>query len=325
VTSYETEMGRTSAEDNLLKVKVCTLYYRHHLSKVEIGRNLRISRFRVARLIEDAVLDGTVTIDIREPENTFTELENTLENEYGILRACIVGAAGSYDQTRIRLGAAAAGCFVDFVHDGDTIGIAWGTTIHEMVNALPTKLDRRDVTVVQLTGGLNQVESKYNAIELSSRLAEIFDSTCYHLFAPAIVDNSETKEKLLNDSNIKRTLDMFNRVDVAIVGIGSVSPEPSSLLYKAGILSDEYVNRLLTNSAAGDINTCFYDDNGKNCGSDLEDRAVGMNIDQLKKVKYVMGIAGGDFKVRAIKAALSGRIVNILVTDDKTASSLLEQ
>jgi deoxyribonucleoside regulator len=318
-------MRTARAEDNLLKVKVSMLYYRHHLSKVEIGKNLRISRFRVAKLIEDAVREGTVTIDIKEPENTFTQLENTLEKKYGILRACIVDAAPDYDQTRMNLGAAAARCLLDLVHDGDTIGIAWGTTIHEMVNALPVKIDRKNITVVQLTGGLNQVESKYNAIELSSRLAKIFNSSCYQLFAPAIVDCIETKEMLLNDSNIKRTLDKFRRVDVAIVGIGSVSPEPSSLLYKGGILTDEYVKKLLLNSAAGDINTCFYDDDGKNCSSDLEDRAVGMNIDQLRKVKYAIGIAGGDFKVRAISAALKGKIVNILVTDYQSAKALLEK
>jgi deoxyribonucleoside regulator len=193
-----------------------------------------------------------------------------------------------------------------------------------MLNALPPRIERKEVTVVQLTGGLNQVESKYNAIELSSRLAKIFDSSCYHLFAPAIVDTIETKQMLLKDSNIKRTLDMFGKVDVAVVGIGSVSPEPSSLLYKGGILTDEYIKKMLVKSAAGDINTSFYDDNGENCGSELEDRAVGMNIDQLRKIKYVIGIAGGAFKIRAIKAALRGRIVNILVTDQQTAQALLE-
>jgi deoxyribonucleoside regulator len=317
-------MRTARADDDLLKVKVSTLYYRHRLSKVEIGKNLRISRFRVAKLIEDAVREGTVIIDIKEPENTFTELENSLEKKYGILRTCVAKTAENYDQTRINLGASAAKCLIDFVHDGDTIGIAWGTTIHDMVNALPHRIERKNITVVQLTGGLNQVESRYNAIELSSRLAKIFDSSCYHLFAPAIVDAIETKEMLLNDSNIKRTLDMFAKVDVAVVGIGSVSPEPSSLLYKGGILTDEYVKKMLVKSAAGDINSCFYDDNGRNCGSELEDRAVGMNIDQLKKNKYVLGIAGGGFKVRAINAALKGRIVNILVTDDRTAKTLLE-
>ena len=318
-------MRTASAEDNLLRVKVSTLYYRHHLSKVEIGRNLRISRFRVAKLIEDAVREGTVTIDIKEPEDSFTELENALEQKYGILRACIARTAADYEQTKTNLGAVAARCLVDFVHDGDTIGIAWGTTIHEMVNAMPAGIDRKNITVVQLTGGLNQVESRYNAIELSSRLAKIFDAKCHHLFAPAIVDSTETKHVLLNDSNIKSTLDMFDSVDVAVVGIGSVSPEPSSLLYKEGILTDEYVKKMLVNSAAGDINTCFYDEQGNNCGSELEDRAVGMNIDQLRKVKYVMGIAGGGFKVRAIKAALKGGIVTILVTDYQTAKALLAE
>ena len=312
-------------KDNMLKAKVSTLYYKQNQSKIQISEKLRISRFKVAKILEDAVKEGIVTIHIKEPENAYIDLENELEKKFNIFRVSIVDSSSDYNLTKKNLGRAAARCLTDIVYDGDTIGIAWGTTIYEMVNALPGKFDRKNVTVVQITGGLNQVETKYNAIELSSRLSKIFDSNCYQLYAPAILDRIETKQYLFNDSSIKRTLDMFGKVNIAIVGIGSVNPEPSTLLYQEGFLKEEEIKKALGNCAVGDINTCFYDKNGNICTPGLGDRAVGMNIEQLKRVRYALGVAGGEFKVNAIYAALKGKIINILVTDYKTAEKLIDR
>ncbi|MBN2072602.1 MAG: sugar-binding transcriptional regulator [Actinobacteria bacterium] len=311
--------------DNLLKVKVSKLYYQQNLSKVEISKNLRISRFKVAQILEEAVEEGIVTINIQEPENTYIDLENKLEEKFKIFRVSVVDTSSDYGITKRNIGKAAANCLKDIVYDGDTIGIAWGTTIYEMVNSLPAKIERKDISVVQLTGGLNQVEARYNAIELSSRLAKVFSCSCYQLYAPAIVDGVQTKSLLFEDSSIKRTLDMFGNVNIAIVGIGSVSPRPSTLLYREGFLKEKDIKNIIGDCAVGDINTYFYDINGNTCKSDLEDRTVGMNIEQLKRIRYVIGVAGGGFKANAIYAALKGKIINVLVTDHNTAETLLEK
>lgn len=312
-------------KDYLLKVKVSKLYYQQNLSKIEISKNLRISRFKVARLLESAVEKGIVTINIEEPENIYIDLENELEKRFKIFRAYIVDSSSEYDLTKKNLGKVAANCLADIVHDGDTIGITWGTTIYEMIDALPSKIDKKNISVVQITGGLNQIETRYNAIELSSRLSKIFNAKCYQLYAPAIVDGIQTKKLLFIDSNIKRTLEMFSKVNIAIVGIGSVTPKSSTLLCKEGFLKEEDMNTIIVSNAAGDINTYFYTIEGNNCKLELEDRAVGMNIEQLKRVRYVIGVAGGEFKANAIYAAMKGKIINILVTDYNTAKILLEK
>ena len=118
---------------------------------------------------------------------------------------------------------------------------------------------------------------------------------------------------------------MFQKVNIAIVGIGSVSPKPWTLLYKEGYLREEDINKDLIDSAIGDINTYFYDTGGNECNLEFEERAVGMDIDLLKRVRYVIGVAGGEFKMNAIYAALKGKIINILVTDHNTAIGLLNK
>ena len=92
VTVYKEEI----LKDHLLKVKVSKLFYQQNLSKVEIGKNLRFSRFKVAKLLEDAVNKGIVNIQINEPENSHFELENDLEKRIKIFRACVVDSSSEY-------------------------------------------------------------------------------------------------------------------------------------------------------------------------------------------------------------------------------------
>ena len=311
--------------NNLLKVKVCKLYYKNGLSKIEIGKKLRISRFKVAKLLDEAVKEGVVNITINEPKDTYLDLENSLEERFKIYRAVVVGTSFNYEETRRNIGIGAANCLIGMVYDNDTVGIAWGTTIYEMVNSLPASVNRSNISVVQLTGGLNQVSADFNAIELTSKVAKIFDAKSYQLYAPAIVDSEETKKVLFSESNIKKTIEMFNTVNIAVVGIGSVIPKPSSMLYRDGFIGKNDFESILSSNAVGDINSYFYDENGERCETELERRTIGMNLDQLRRVRYTIGVAGGESKVDAIYSALKGKIVNLIVTDNKTAEAVLEK
>lgn len=311
--------------DDILKAKVCKLYYQKGLSKVDIGKKLRISRFKVANLIDEALREGLVKITINEPSLTFLDLENSLEEKFKIYRAVVAETSFSYEETKKNIGKAAANCLLDMVYDGDVVGIAWGTTIYEMVNALPQSVEKNNVSIVQITGGLNQVPIEYNAIELARRLAKIFNAESYQLYAPAIVDNTETRNVLMSESNIKRTIEMFNKINIAIVGVGSVIPEPSTVLYRDGFISKVDFKNISSCGAVGDINTYFYDRDGNRCETELERRTIGMDIEQLKRVRYVIAVAGGKFKTDAIYSALKGKIVNVVVTDHKTAEELLER
>jgi len=311
--------------NNLLKAKVCKLYYQSGISKIDIGKKLRISRFKVADLLDQALKEGIVEITINEPSHTFLDLESSLEEKFKIYRAAVVETSFNYEETKKNIGRAAANCLLDMAYDGDVIGVAWGTTIYEMVNFLPLSIERNNISVVQITGGLNQVSMDFNAIELTRRVAKAFGAKSYQLYAPAIVDSIDTKNVLISESNIKKAIEMFNKINIAIVGVGSVVPEPSTMLYRDGFIRKEDFDNISKCGAVGDINSYFYDKNGKKCKTPLENRTIGMNLDQLRRVRYVMAVGGGKFKTDAIYGALKGKIINIIVTDNKTAEAILKK
>ncbi len=312
-------------KNELLKVKVAKLYYQNGLSKMEIGEKLRISRLKVAALLEDAIKEGIVKIFIDEPKESFIDLENELEKRFKIYNAIVAETSIDNESTKKNIGQAAANYLADIIYDNDVIGVAWGSTTYEVVNYLPERINRKNITVVQITGGSNQVPININASELTRRITDIFNAKGYFLHAPVVVKSKEARDILYEETSIKNTIDMFDKINFAIVGIGATHPEPSTTLYKDGFIKKEDFNNSISSDCVGDINSYFYDKDGIECHTILRDRVIAMNLDQLRKVRYVMGVAGGENKVDAIVGAMKGRIINILVTDSKTAEIILSK
>jgi deoxyribonucleoside regulator len=67
----------------------------------------------------------------------------------------------------------------------------------------------------------------------------------------------------------------------------------------------------------------FFDANGRECWNELDDRTIGLNLDELRKIKHKIGIGVGEEKVDGIFGALKGRLLDVLVTDEDTATRLL--
>jgi len=75
--------------------------------------------------------------------------------------------------------------------------------------------------------------------------------------------------------------------------------------------------------AVGDINLRYFDERGQKVPSGLDSRVIGLTLDEIKKIDHVVGVGGGAEKFKAIGAALAGKLVNVLVTDHRTAQQLL--
>jgi DNA-binding transcriptional regulator LsrR (DeoR family) len=94
---------------------------------------------------------------------------------------------------------------------------------------------------------------------------------------------------------------------------------------QAGILTDEEFSQLQAQGAVGDIALRFFDASGEAVQHEICDRIIGLDLDQIKSVPRVIGAAGGEAKFEVIRAALRGKLINVLVTDDRTAVRLLEE
>jgi DNA-binding transcriptional regulator LsrR (DeoR family) len=81
---------------------------------------------------------------------------------------------------------------------------------------------------------------------------------------------------------------------------------------------------LMNKGAIGDICLRYFDKQGKSIQSEVDDRVVGITLDELKKIDRVVGVTGGPQKEKVIRAALFGELINVLITDQQCAKKLLE-
>jgi deoxyribonucleoside regulator len=307
--------------DDLL-AQVASLYYEDGLTQAEVARRVDASRSTVSRLLQEARETGIVEITIHYPWKSDPELEHLLETQFHLGKALVLDGRGRpYAEVLRGLGVLAAR-YLDGVLDQDSyLGISWGTAVHSTVQALRPK-HRLPVTVVQMIGAVGTGDPLIDGPDLAHFLANVYGGEYRYLHAPLIVENGQVRHALLQEPRIRETLAIARCVDIALVGIGSLVPEVSSLL-RAGYLDREALAQLRAQGAVGDICARHYDSHGQVMDIELNRRIVGIELKDLQDIKQVIGVAGGEAKAEAILGALCGGHINVLVTDDGAARKVL--
>jgi DNA-binding transcriptional regulator LsrR (DeoR family) len=141
--------------------------------------------------------------------------------------------------------------------------------------------------------------------------------------SPGIVSSKLVRDALLEDVNIAETLALAARADLALVGIGA--PLTGSVIVEAGILSEDELLELREMGAVGDIALRFFDENGRSVEHPINDRIIGLDLQQITQIPRVIGVAGGEGKYEVIRGAVRGRLVDVLITDETTATRLLQE
>jgi DNA-binding transcriptional regulator LsrR (DeoR family) len=205
----------------------------------------------------------------------------------------------------------------------EVIGLSsWSATLLAMVDAM-RPLSRPTVShVVQILGGLGNPSASIYASRLTERFAYLVKGTAVYLPAPGVTTSKEAHDSFVHDTYVSHAVAYFDKLTLALVGIGSL--EPSILLSRSGnVFSIEELETLRTANAVGDMCLRFFDCDGKHIQSELDERVFGIDPDHLKKVRRSVGIAGGRRTEKAIRAAIVGHWINVLITDRCTAEFLL--
>lgn len=294
-------------------------YYLDGKQKSEVADELGISRFRVARLLDEALAQGIVRIHVEMPTHVDVPLGDEVAKRFGLTRAIAVQTFENVPEVRSALvGAAVADLLADTLTENDTLGISWGESLTRVVDAIRDDLPAMDV--VQLVGGVHAAEMNVSGVELVRRLSQKTGGRAFPLHVPLLVGSPTMALQLRADRALQDSFARLETVTVALVGIGSWSPPRSSLLQE---LSEEERSDLLAAGAAGDLCTHVFDEHGTALSTPGLERALGISLEQLRRVPTVIAVASGPDKVRAIASALRSGIVSTLVTDGATAEALL--
>lgn len=206
------------------------------------------------------------------------------------------------------------------MQDHDRIATSWGTTVYEIAKNLKPK-PLSQTTIVQLNGGVSHSETKTYASEIIHLFGEAFHTQTFMLPLPAIVDHIVVKQAIEADRHIHKILDLGKQANIAIFSVGT--PVVDSVLLQAEYLS-EGDQQLIQSKAAGEICSRFFDKHGEICIESLNNRTIGIQLDDLARKDKSILVAGGPKKFEAIYGALKGRYANVLITDQHTARLLAD-
>jgi len=304
--------------------KVARLYHEHDVRQPEIARRLHISQARVSRLLKQAEAEGIVRTTVVVPAGVQTALEDALEEAYGLREAVVVESMDTSDDGVIYDLGVAAGAYLELtLTGGDFVGMSsWSATLLAAVDAMRPLARTGAERVVQLMGGVGNPGAEAHAARLTQRFADLTGAQPMFLLAPGIASSPEVRAAFMQDPFVQEAMAAMEQVTLALVGIGSL--EPSSLPQSSGnIFSERELRMLGKRGAVGDICLRHFDGEGRPVASALDQRVIGVTFEQLGRIDRCVGVAGGPRKYEAIRAALLGRWVNVLITDHGTAERLL--
>lgn len=320
----ESGLTRLPREQARLIVRTARLYHEQGLRQAQIAERLHISQTRVSRLLRQAVKLGIVRTVVTTPPTFSPDLEERIETRFGLQEAVVVDTTEDDDDSIIRtVGEGLAEYLSATLAAGESVGLtSWSATVVEALNQLTIPRPGVVDEVVQIVGGVGEAASQAKVTRAMTRFADVTGATPFFLPAPGIVDSAAVRDSIVSEPSIAEVAKLWSTLDTCIFGIGSIPP--SRLLTSSGnALRAEDLRSLSAHSAVGDICLHFIDQQGEPVRPAVDDRVIGIPADMLLRIPRRIGAAGGSRKLAAIRGALAGHWVSVLVTDRRTAENLL--
>lgn len=313
-----------TADQLRLITKVAKLYHELNLKQTEVAEMLRISQTKVSRLLRRAEELGLVRTVVTVPPGVNTDIEARLEREFGLLEAIVIDEPASPELLLASLGAATASYLDGALNGQDILGLSsWSATVLAAAEALLPSGRQRATEIVQVVGGSGNHAVQERANRMVERVAVVTGATSYYLPAAGVLDTPAAASSLLLDGSLSQVVEAWERLTIALLGIGSLEPSP---FYRASgnaiSKADEQALRDL--GAVGDILLRYFDAHGRLVDSPMNGRVVGIPLEVFRRVPRRVAAAGGRRKASAILGALRGEWVNVLVTDVSTAEAVLK-
>lgn len=296
------------------------LYYVAGNTQEEIAAKMGISRQSAQRLVSLSVSEGLIKVRLDHPIGHCLDLAERLRSRYGLDHCEVVPSDPGGSSTTIGIAEAGAAEIERCLRSPDPIIMAIGTgrTLKAAIEQLQP-MDCPHHRVVSLTGNIAPDGSAafYNVI---FNVADTVKARSFPMPLPVIASSASEREMLHSQPMIASTLDLAAHANITFVGIGHLGPDAPLLL--DGFISEPEHKALQKSGAVGEICGWVFDAEGKLIEGQINDRVASAPIPS-RESGLVIAIAMGKAKSAAIRAALTRRLANGLITDERTAELLL--
>ena len=296
------------------------LYYVAGNNQEEIAKKLNVSRQTAQRLVSLSVSEGLIKVRLDHPIGRCMELAEKLRQRFALDLVEVVPSDPESQSTVVGVAQAAAAEIERRLRGPAPIIMAIGTgrTLKAAIEQL-TPMEAPQHKIVSLTGNIapDGSASYYNVI---FNMADAVKARMFPMPLPVIASSPEEREMLLRQPMVKETLALTAKADITFIGIGDLGPDAP--LYLDGFITEPELKALQKAGAIGEIVGWAFDAQGKMIDGLTNDRVASAPMPSREQ-SLVVALAMGDKKLPGIVAALNRRLVNGLITDERTATRLL--
>ncbi|AJY38185.1 putative sugar-binding domain protein (plasmid) [Burkholderia humptydooensis] len=301
--------------------RLATLYYVDGLTQEDLSKQFSLSRAKIGRLLKRAQDEGIVEIRVRHHPRDTRDLERDLIQRFNIKKAIISVNHKDQDKQRELLAGLVASHLDRILANNTIVAVGMGRNINAIAEHAISST-QRSATFVCAIGGFYRGGETMNPDHISRQLAIRFGGASETLYAPALVRGLQVREELLNNDAVKSTLDKARRAHVALVGIGNINED--SNMVRAGWFASDEIAELRHLGAVGDVmGYHFIGIGGRPVVTPVQDRVIGLSLDELRQIPNVIAVASENTKTTAVLGALRTGAINTLATTEAIAQSIV--
>jgi DNA-binding transcriptional regulator LsrR (DeoR family) len=314
--------GRTEVQPEQRALMVARLYHEAGLRQVEIAEMLGLSQSQISRSLKLAVDAGLVRTTVIPPAGVHAHLEDLIRDRFGLRDVLVVDALGEREEAPRALARYGAAYVEATIGADDIVGVAASDqTVMAVIHAIGRSPSRRASAVVPILGGIGAPSLQIRAARSAERLAHATGARLRLISAPGVVNTAAARRALMEDTDIRSTLQLWDRLDILLVGIGAIT-RSTTFGAQGGAVPPREFRQLISRGAVGDIALRYFDIRGAEVQTEISNRVLGVTSRQMRSVPLRVAVAGGVEKLHAIRAALRGKWANVLITDLAVARHL---
>ncbi|ABV92268.1 transcriptional regulator [Dinoroseobacter shibae DFL 12 = DSM 16493] len=315
---------RMASRDDALFVEAAWLYYHDGLNQTEIAERMRISRASVVNYLNEARTRGWVRVHLDSDVFRGHRLAAELCALFGLTDALVVpddpldpeGAAASV----ARVTRTAADWLPRLLEPGDRLGVSWGATIYQMAQQVPNA-PVPDLRVIQLLGS-RPAALGFAAEACTAMLAQRLGGECINLHVPLVLSNKALRDALCDEPVVREQLEALASCNKTVLACGTCDADAH--VVRSGIVTSDSISDYRAKGAVGVICGRLIDVKGQPVVAEVEDRMIGVTLDQMRGKDMALLVAAGPGRAAPAKAAIKGGFVTHLVTSKRIAEDLLE-
>ena len=316
----DSRAGRHSRHRKLdLAARAAWLYYIANNTQEEIATKLDVSRQAAQRLVALAVSEKLITFRLNHPLSNCIALAEALRDRFSLSTCDVVPSTPN--SLRTGLGICAANYLETYLVAKAPAIVAFssGRTLRAMVEQIPS-MNQPQHKIVSIVGNMSHY-GRAGRHEVVIHLCDRTGAAAYPVPTPVVATSIKERELLQTQRSFFAVKSLVEQAKVTFVGIGEIAW--NAPLHESGFINDQEITELIELGAVGEIAGCAYDQQGKLLHAGTNQRLAGVPLEQPVK-RLTIGVAGGLHKTEAILAALKGKLINGLITDEAVAEAILQ-